>query len=300
MKPLVSVVIPVYNIEKYIGECLSSVLKSSYKNLEILVIDDCSLDNGKNIVEEYREKDSRIIFLENQNNEGVCYTRNRGLKKATGKYVVFVDGDDLISEFWIENLVEVIESKECSIVIGKSKNYKDDKIEDYKITDLKTEGYLNFEKMRLNKNGVVWNKIYNLDFLKEKSIYFSDDVLNYGEDLEFIYRALSQAKAIYYAEVGEYYYRCSRPFSLSKEMESKKRVKNLSIILKNLTEFSKKNNIYNRRTLKKISEDILIEKFENPSIDININLIRSVGRFIPEMHKIKMLRKQIKRRIGLK
>ncbi|MGL5278839.1 MAG: glycosyltransferase family 2 protein [Cetobacterium sp.] len=300
MKPLVSIIIPVYNVEKYIGECLSSVINSSYKNCEILVVDDCSLDNGKDIIKMYQKTDFRIKLLENLKNEGVCYTRNRGLENARGKYVIFIDGDDFISEFWIENLVEMIERKGCTLVIGKAKNYRDGKVEDYKITDLKTEGYLKFENLRLNKNGVVWNKIYDLNFLKENALFFSKEALSYGEDLEFIYRVLSQANTIYYAEVGEYYYRCNRPFSLSRKIETEKKVINFTIILKSLLQFSKENNKYNKKTLKKISKDILIEKLENPSIEIDMGLIRSVGKFIPEIHKMEVLRKKIKRRIGLR
>ncbi|MDX8335927.1 glycosyltransferase family 2 protein [Candidatus Cetobacterium colombiensis] len=300
MKPLVSVIIPVYNVEKYIEDCLLSIIRSSYKNIEILIIDDCSLDKGETIIKKYLQMDSRVKLLQNEKNKGVCYTRNKGLENASGKYVIFIDGDDFISESWIENLVKIIEEKSCSVVIGKSKNYRDGKIDDYKITDLKTSGYMKFEKMRLSKNGVIWNKIYDLNFLKKNSIFFSKEPLNYGEDLEFVYRVLSKADKIYYSEVGEYFYRCNRPFSLSRKTENEKRIKNLTQVLEKLLSFSKKNDKYNKKTLKKIGEDILIEHFEDPTIKIDMDLIRSVGRFLPEIYMLKKFRKKIKERMGLK
>ncbi|MGL6023617.1 MAG: glycosyltransferase family 2 protein [Cetobacterium sp.] len=300
MEVLISVIIPVYNIQDYIGECLKSIIESSYKNLEILVIDDCSIDESKSIIKKYSEIDSRISVIENKENKGVCHTRNIGLRNANGKYLIFVDGDDFISKFWIEKLVQKIQEKKCSVVIGKSKNYKDGKFYEYKIKDLICEKYLNFKTIRLNKNGVIWNKIYDLNFLKENSILFSSETLNYGEDLEFVYRALSKAKGIYYSEIGEYYYRINRPSSLSQKKDSQKRIDNLTLLLRKLIFFSKKNNSYNKNTLKKIANDIMIEYLENNDLKIDIELIKSVGLFIPQISKIKFLRKKIKKWWGLK
>lgn len=299
MESLVSVIIPMYNIEKYIKECIESIINSSYKHLEIIVVDDFSTDNGKEVVKEFVKKDSRVVFLESLKNSGVCKTRNRGLQKANGKYVVFVDGDDFISEFWIENLVKSIEKEKSDVVIGKAKNYRDGKIEEYQIRDLKKSGYLKFENIRLNKNGVIWNKIYNLDFLKNNKLLFSEERLSYGEDLEFVYRVLSCANSIYYTEAGEYYYRLGRPLSLSQDIYSKKRVENLTLLLKKLVSFTKSSKRCNKNILKKIAKDIMIEHFENPEIQVDLRLVRGVGYFIPEICWFNTLRKEIKRRIKL-
>ncbi|MGL5056484.1 MAG: glycosyltransferase family 2 protein [Fusobacteriaceae bacterium] len=300
MEPLVSVIIPVYNIQDYIEKCLESVRESSYKNIEILAIDDCSTDESKNIIKKYSEIDSRILIIENKKNEGVCYTRNLGLKNVNGKYLIFVDGDDFISKFWIENLVQKIEQKKCDVVIGNSKNYKDKFFYEYKIKDLRNEKYIKFEKIRLNKNGVIWNKIYNSEFLKKNTIFFSDNRLNYGEDLEFVYKALSKADRIYYSDVGDYYYRNNRPLSLSQNENSQKRVGNLVMLLKSLLIYSKENNRYNKKTLKKIAKDIMIEYLENDKLIVDIEVIRSVSIFIPFICRLKYFRKKIKIKVGLK
>ena len=95
MNNLVSIVTPLYNTEKYIGETIESVINQSYKNWEMIIIDDVSTDNSCKIVEEYIVKDQRIKLLKNKKNSGVSITRNVGIKEAKGKYIVFLDADDL-------------------------------------------------------------------------------------------------------------------------------------------------------------------------------------------------------------
>ncbi len=100
----ISIIIPAYNIAPYIGRCLDSVLEQTYTNLEIIVIDDGSTDNTREIIEEYREKDSRIVAIYKENT-GVSDTRNKGLDIATGDYIGFVDGDDYIENNMYEILI---------------------------------------------------------------------------------------------------------------------------------------------------------------------------------------------------
>ena len=110
--PKVSVIIPVYNVEKYLQKCLDSVINQTYKNLEIICVDDGSPDNSGGILDAYAQNDSRIIVI-HQENAGVSAARNRGLDAATGEYIAFVDSDDVgwnlnvtnsQSRKWRENL----------------------------------------------------------------------------------------------------------------------------------------------------------------------------------------------------
>lgn len=94
-EPLVSVIIPVYNAEKVVKFTLDSVINQTYKNLEIICVNDCSKDNSLEILNEYAKKDKRIKVLSNEKNSGVAQTRNNGLKIATGEYIAFVDSDDI-------------------------------------------------------------------------------------------------------------------------------------------------------------------------------------------------------------
>lgn len=106
MEELISIIIPVYNVEKYLEQCLESVINQTYKNIEIILINDGSTDDSINIMKEYQGKDNRIIIIDREN-KGVLYTRLEGIKKSNGKYITYVDSDD-----WVEkNLIEVLYNK---------------------------------------------------------------------------------------------------------------------------------------------------------------------------------------------
>ena len=113
--PLVSVIIPIYGVEKYIGKCLESLIEQSYGNLEILVINDGSKDNGALIAKSYAEKDSRIKVFDFENG-GVSLARNRGLDLAKGEYISFVDGDDWVHPSMYQDLVELVLAEKPDIV----------------------------------------------------------------------------------------------------------------------------------------------------------------------------------------
>lgn len=114
MEKLISVIIPVYNVEKYLSDCLDSVLSSTYKNLEIILVNDGSMDNSGTICDTYAAKDSRIIVI-HQENQGLSAARNTGLDRATGEYVGFVDSDDKISKNMYEELYCAIEKEGADI-----------------------------------------------------------------------------------------------------------------------------------------------------------------------------------------
>ena len=103
----VSVIIPIYNAERYLKECLESVVNQTYRNLDIVLIDDGSKDQSLKICREYQEKDSRVRVI-SKNNEGVSATRNRGIEEARGQWISFVDSDDIIAENYVEELVKCL------------------------------------------------------------------------------------------------------------------------------------------------------------------------------------------------
>ena len=103
----VSVIIPVYNVQDYLAECLESILNQTYTYFEILCIDDCSTDGSSAILREYARKDSRIKVWTNEKNSGQAYARNVGLSNAVGEYVLFVDADDMICQDLLEKCMEV-------------------------------------------------------------------------------------------------------------------------------------------------------------------------------------------------
>ena len=101
----ISVIIPVYNVEKYIEDCLNSILVQTLKDFEIICIDDCSTDNSLQIIETYTHKDKRIKILKNKKNEGPSYTRNIGIEMAQGEYIYFLDSDDMIEKNALQELL---------------------------------------------------------------------------------------------------------------------------------------------------------------------------------------------------
>lgn len=114
VKPLISVIVPVYNVERYIEECLDSVVRQSYQNLQIIIVDDGSTDASSKKVKSYLE-DSRVYFIE-QENKGLSGARNTGLAAAVGKYVLFVDSDDYLELKTIEELVVAMEEKQVDLI----------------------------------------------------------------------------------------------------------------------------------------------------------------------------------------
>ena len=108
MKPEVTIVIPVYNSEKYIGRCIESILNQTFQDFELLIINDGSKDNSKEIIKEYKSKYPDKITFINQENKGVSTTRNEAIKIANGKYIMFIDNDDYIDNDYIEIYVSKI------------------------------------------------------------------------------------------------------------------------------------------------------------------------------------------------
>ena len=122
MNKLVSIIIPVYNVEKYLAECIESVLKQTYQNIEILLIDDGSPDNSGKICDEYEEKDSRVRVIHKENG-GVSSARNVGLEQANGEYITFIDSDDFVSESYIEELYIALENGNSDLAFCKYNHY---------------------------------------------------------------------------------------------------------------------------------------------------------------------------------
>lgn len=188
----VSVIIPIYNVEKYLSECLDSVVNQTYKNLEIILINDGSKDGSANICKEYAEKDSRIIFVD-QENMGVSKTRNKGIDIATGKYVLFIDSDDYCEANMVETAVKNYDNGKM-FVWGYTEVYKD-KIVPIKYDEITIENLHQY--ISTTTLGVIWNKIFLMDILKKHQIRFEEKIYN-CEDLLFVLTYVRYMKKIEY------------------------------------------------------------------------------------------------------
>lgn len=201
----VSVIVPVCRVEKYIEQCIISLIRQTYSNIEIIAVDDGSPDRCGKILGELAEKEKRLRVIHKENG-GVSSARNAGMDSATGDYIVFVDGDDYVSEDYIEYLLELARSGAdfCfSKYWFKEKGEKQTETDEQEImTAEDAAAYMLLPYM------VVYspNKIFKRSFLEENSLRFSENLF-YGEGFQFVMSAVQRAN---FAAAGErkiYYYR---------------------------------------------------------------------------------------------
>lgn len=214
-----SIIIPIYKVEKYLKKCIESVINQSFKNFEVILVDDGSPDLCPSICDEYQKKDQRIRVIHKENG-GLVSARNTGLKNAVGKYICYVDGDDWISEDFLKTLEQdAISIYSPDMVIFDAKKVFDDR--EVIIHSGGSDGYYN--KSRLEEevypymmydcrksfcHGLIfptaWNKIYNREFLLEH--YCRDERIKMGEDNAFVFECLYFADSVCFVNKSLYYY----------------------------------------------------------------------------------------------
>ena len=206
----ISVIIPVYNVEKYIEECIDSTINQTYPNLEILLIDDGSTDNSGKICDEYALKDDRIKVI-HQINGGLGNARNTGLNNATGDYIMFADSDDFFTPNACEVMLNEIESKNADYVIGNYQNCTEESvlwekpifdIDKYKNFKLSIKDYKNSFYIM---NSSVCNKIFKTSFLNKIGVRFEEGIP--AEDAIFSTYCFMKSKNVYYISNVMYLYR---------------------------------------------------------------------------------------------
>ncbi len=199
---LISVIINVYNGEKFIDKCLKSVVEQTYKNLEIIVVNDGSTDNTLNIVKTYKDERIRII---NQNNMGLSLSRNVGIENAHGEYLFFVDADDFVTIDVIEYLYDIAKKKNvlistCKTLVINNYNYtinqEPEKIELFTAREMIKKIFLS-----LDRAGSLWNKLIKKEVFN--GIRFEDRVIN---DVVVVYKLYLQAETIAFGSRTTYFY----------------------------------------------------------------------------------------------
>ena len=186
---LVSIIVPIYNAEKYLARCIESLTKQTYENIEIILINDGSKDNSLAICNEYKAKDKRIVVID-QENSGVGKTRNKGIDVSKGKYIVFVDSDDFANTNLIEVLVNEAKKNNADYVLGSISLLKDDSSIgtaslDNNICNVKE--YIENVLVKRTINyvcGAPYAKLFSSDIIKKNNIRFNDK-LTYAEDFLF-------------------------------------------------------------------------------------------------------------------
>lgn len=200
--PKISVIVSVYNTEKYIEKCLDSLLNQTYSNIEIVVINDCSTDGSLKILKKYAKKYDNMILIENKENKGLSYSRNVGLEKATGEYIGYIDSDDYVDSTYYEQMMKAIKKEKSEIAIADMKIvYEDGSFPDY--VSKGCNGEVN--TLNIIKNGLAasaCNKLFKREIIEKYK--FSEGKLN--EDLAVILPSIVAAKKISYVENNNYYY----------------------------------------------------------------------------------------------
>lgn len=209
--PKISIIVPVYNVDKYLRQCLDSLLNQTLKDIEIICINDGSTDNCLQILEEYAKKDIRIKVI-SQRNKGLSGARNTGIEYINSQYTCFVDSDDYIEHNLCEQVLHIFENNNIDYICFGSEPFKDDnnlvqnfdsmqeylRIKYYGIKEAKFE-------IGLNQNIHVWNKAFKTSIIKQYDIKFIESLLY--EDIYFTWYYFFLSKKIYFEPKILHHYR---------------------------------------------------------------------------------------------
>ena len=201
--PKISVIIPVYNVEKYLRECIDSIVNQTFKDIEIICINDGSVDSSLQILNEYAAKDKRIIVID-QKNSGAGAARNVGLRRAVGKYIIFFDSDDYMDACMLEHMYNTAEVNNASITICRSKTLFDDtkriELNKWSLVSEFIGNNERFEPLKYADKifqfcvGWPWDKLYLREFVEKNKLFFQN--LRQSNDTFFVLYSLVCAEII--------------------------------------------------------------------------------------------------------
>ncbi len=245
----ISVIVPVYNSEKYLEKCLESIINQTYKKLEIILIDDGSIDESGKICDEYAKKDSRIKVI-HKKNEGVSAARNQGLEIATGEYIAFVDSDDWIEEEMYEEMIEQAKINNADIVRCaqifeySNKSVKDENVLiDNSYIDVKSDKSY-FINLILDC-GVMpsfFLLLIRKDIVDKFNIRFNNELI-IGEDLLFVLTLLCNIDVMYIYKKFFYHYNIHEQSAMNSMNKNAQNSKNLLILYNEINNLLEKNDI---------------------------------------------------------
>lgn len=201
--PKISVIVPVYNVDHYLEQCLESIINQTFKDIEIICVNDGSTDNSEKILNEYKTKDNRIKII-NQTNQGLSAARNTGIKYAQGEYVSFIDSDDYIDIHLYETLVSHLPAE---MICFNAEAFGDGYIENKLNKNLKCKQnglHKISDKLIFKTNVYAWNKLFKLDIIRKFNIEFPTGL--YFEDFVFLWDYMMHIKKAYYLSDNKNYY----------------------------------------------------------------------------------------------
>lgn len=263
MSDLISVIVPVYNCEKYVGRCIESIINQTYKNLEIILVNDGSVDNSLSILKDYKNKDSRIIVIDKKN-EGVSTARNAGLQICKGRYITFVDADDWIDNIMYEEMHKILVKQKVDLVRvnyfknrsdeevmfeGPKSEYADRKIEKEKIISEIIPNVLN-DKIQ----ALCTTFMYSSQF---KTVFSSEIFL--GEDKLLLLELLLNMESIYLSNKPYYHYFYNSKSANFNNIDYRKNMSNFICLYNKIESFLKERGLYSNEN--KVKLDNFISKW---------------------------------------
>ena len=282
-RPLISVIIPVYNVEKYLRQCLDSVAGQTYDNLEIICIDDGSTDSSGAILDEYAAKDRRFKII-HQKNRGISAVRNRGIDESFGEWISFIDGDDIVETHFYEKLLSKQQKDKdiiisCGVILFDSSKNK--KLQE------KAGCFYEFADILKNlKKCYVCNKIWSRKFIVENNLRFNEAIC-YCEDVLFSICAAACAKAWQIINYNGYFYRQNQQ-SISHNIEKELLRKNNSYqVIRQALDFAQKQNMQSKN--EKVLEDFLVRQVIKPKDLLDSKYYKQLQSLMP--HNKKLLKK---------
>ena len=207
---MISVIVPVYNVSQYLPQCIKSILSQSYRNFELLLVDDGSSDNSLSICENYAKQDNRISVLSKKNG-GVSSARNLGLDNIHGEWVAFIDGDDYVNEFYLEHMMRALKVQDMAdLVIAGFTRVDDTSLHSIidKWTydnDLITTQQITFDQLnKIITWGVSVSKLFRASIIKAQHIRFNNIPIK--EDVAFLLNFVDKCNLIALTEYNDYLY----------------------------------------------------------------------------------------------
>lgn len=234
-RPLFSIIVPVYNVEQYLEQCLQSIVNQSFKDFELILVDDGSPDNCPQICDDYAQKYD-FVAVYHKRNGGISSARNYGIGRANGKYIVFVDSDDWISECFLKDIFDILSDTEYDMVFWPYvQEFSNQSIEKHLYTGNKVFDKDACVKLRCNVIGplqgerfspqtldrfsAAWSKLYKAEIIKANSLEFVDTgIIGTFEDGLFNFQYMKYISNAYYADRCYYHYRKTNATSLTSKV----------------------------------------------------------------------------------
>ncbi|MBR0423152.1 MAG: glycosyltransferase [Clostridia bacterium] len=279
--PKVSIIIPVYNVEKYIKECINSAVNQTLKDIEIICVDDGSTDSSGSIIDEYANKDPRVHVVHKQNS-GVSATRNKGIDLAKGEYIKFIDSDD------------VLDLTACEVCYNKAKSEDADIVVHDSIDKIYNEGQFSLISLPAFVDGVVWTSLYRTSFIKENNIRFHEET-SYGEDQAFNLLCNPKANKIVCISNNFYMYRTSNDTSLCHDSKIDKHSKSHATNVNYVYDNWKKNGYFDNNTAKiNFLKWFCDMNYWKDNYEIDKMFLNSIGKELLDEKVLNLLPKEYK------